>query len=85
MSMDVTKRFFSTAEAAELLGMSRVQVFRKIKAGEIPAQKVGRNFVIAAEDLLNAPLTDETKKQITRAVEKAAKEYGEAFKLLGKE
>lgn len=83
--MHELKKFFSTSEAAELLGISRVSIFRRIKAGEIPARKVGRNYIIATEDLFGAPLTDTSKKLIKEAVHKATNEYGEVFKLLSKE
>ncbi|MBU0578287.1 helix-turn-helix domain-containing protein [Patescibacteria group bacterium] len=38
--------FISTAEAAKILGISRVSVFNKIKSGDIKAVKVGRNYII---------------------------------------
>jgi len=40
------KEFYTTKELAELLGISRVAVFNRIKKGDIKAQKMGRNFVI---------------------------------------
>jgi len=45
------KKFISTTEAAKILGISTVAVFKKIKSGALPAQKVGRNYVIDAKDL----------------------------------
>ena len=45
------KDFYTTAELATLLGISRVAVFKKIKSGSIKAQKVGRNFVIFKKDI----------------------------------
>ncbi len=80
--------FVSTAEAAKILGVSRVTVFNKIKSGKIEATKVGRNFVIRKIDVLKASgelLTSGQKRNINRAVEKATKQYGETFKRLGKE
>lgn len=87
---DVTmvKKFLSTAEVARLLGISRVAVFKKIKAKEIRAQKVGRNFVIQQKDLpeiLGTVLSESKKKQITSAVKRVTKEYSETLRLLGKE
>ncbi len=82
------KKELSTNEVAKLLGVSRVAVFKKIKAGEIKAKKSGRNFVIEAKDLpeiLGAVLTKKKKQDIERSVEKTIREYGEALKLLGKE
>lgn len=82
------KEFFSTIEVAKIMGISRVAVFKKIKAGEIKAQKIGHNFVIAKKDLpeiLGRTLTSARKQAIEEAVKKTVKEYGEALKLLGQE
>ena len=80
--------FVSTSEAAKILGVSRIAVFNKIKTGKIPAMKVGRNFVIKKRDVLKAAgelLTSGQKRGINKAVERAAKQYGEVFRRLGKE
>ena len=82
------KKLLSTAEAARLLGISRVAVFKKIKKGEINATRVGRNFVIEKDELpnvLGTLLTERTRHEIDASVEKTVKEYGEALKLLGRE
>lgn len=81
------KKFLSTSQLAELLGISRVAVFKKIKRGEIKAKKVGRNFVIDASDfsdILKKTLSQKSKKDIDKAVHKLIKEYGETLRLLGK-
>lgn len=78
----------STTEAAKILGISRVAVFKKIKSGEIKAKKVGRNFVIAQEDIheaMGTALGASKKRTIEDSVRKSVKEYGEALRLLGKE
>ena len=80
------KNFLTTAELAKLLGISRVAVFKKIKKGEIKAEKIGRNFVIRKTDLgviLGKVLSKEDKSEIEKAVKKLVKEYGETLKLLG--
>jgi excisionase family DNA binding protein len=46
-----SKEFYTTKELANLLGISRVAVFNKIKKGDIKAQKIGRNFVIFKKDI----------------------------------
>lgn len=82
------KKLLSTAEVAKILGVSRVAIFKKIKSGEIKAQKIGRNYVIESADLstaLGAVLSLERKQEIERSVDKTVKEYGEALKMLGKE
>ena len=79
---------FTTADVAKLLGISRVAVFKKIKSGDIKAQKVGRNYVIRKADLpieLGGELTEQRKQIVSEAVEKTVREYGEALRLLGKE
>lgn len=82
------KHFFSTAEVAKMLSIDRVTVFRKIKSGEIKAHKVGRNFVIAVGDLpevLGTVVSKKQGKEINDAVKKAVRQYGETFRLLGRE
>lgn len=81
------RKFLSTTQLADLLGISRVAVFNKIKKGEIKAIKVGRNFVIDAEDfsdILKKSLSKKSKKEIDKAIHKLVKEYGETLRLLGK-
>lgn len=46
-----SKEFYTTKELAELLGISRIAVFNRIKKGYIKAQKMGRNFVIFKKDI----------------------------------
>lgn len=77
--------YISTIEAAEILGLSRTQVFRLAKAGRIPAVKIGRNFAIKKSDLgiFSGELTTVQKKELDKGVDKIYKEYGEALKKLG--
>lgn len=46
-----SKDYYTTAELAKILRVSRVAVFKKIKNGSIKAQKIGRNFVIFKKDI----------------------------------
>lgn len=81
-----SKRFLSTIELAEILGISRIAVFKKIKKGEIKAVKVGRNFVIDKKDLggiLEKSLSRKARIDIDKAVKRVIKEYAETLKLLG--
>jgi excisionase family DNA binding protein len=41
----------SVAQAAELLGITRQAVLKRIRAGRLPATKVGRNYVVPREAL----------------------------------
>ncbi|MBU1255895.1 helix-turn-helix domain-containing protein [Patescibacteria group bacterium] len=80
------KKFLTTTELAKLLGISRIAVFKKIKKGEIKAEKIGRNFVIHKKDLgiiLGKVLSKKDKLEIEKAVKKVIKEYGETLRLLG--
>ena len=83
-----SQKLFSTQEVANLLGISRVAVFKKIKNGEIEAEKIGRNYVIPAESLgviFDKELSDTAKTSISSSVDKVIDEYGETIKLLGNE
>lgn len=42
------KRFFTVAEAAELMGLSEPTVYRAIRAGEFPAIKIRGRYVVPA-------------------------------------
>ncbi|OGI27938.1 MAG: hypothetical protein A2359_00170 [Candidatus Moranbacteria bacterium RIFOXYB1_FULL_43_19] len=82
------KEFISTAELAKLLGISRIAVYKKIKAGKIKAEKKGRNYFIDRQylpEILDIALTSAKKEAITSAVKKTVEEYGQTLKLLGKE
>ncbi|MBU1682979.1 helix-turn-helix domain-containing protein [Patescibacteria group bacterium] len=78
--------FISTAEAAKILGISRVSVFNKIKSGDIKAVKVGRNYIIARDEIMDISkkggLSDRKKEEIDREVDRVVSEYGETLKLL---
>ncbi|MEK7596968.1 MAG: helix-turn-helix domain-containing protein [Patescibacteria group bacterium] len=79
---------YSTAEAATILRISRVEVFRRIKAGKINAQKVGRNYVVpynSVTDALGEGLGTDKRDEIDKVIDKASKEYEETFKRLSKE
>lgn len=85
---DKNKAYFTTAELAKLLNVSRVAIFKKIKSGKIKGFKIGRNYVIPTEEFLKAAgtfVSEERKDEIEKIVKKAVKEYGEALKLLGEE
>lgn len=82
------KEYFTVPELAQMLGISRVAVFKKIKSGEIKASKIGRNFAIPKEEfdgVLGRSLSERQKKTIEDGVGKTIKEYGKALELLGKE
>ena len=79
---------YSTLEVANILHLSRIEVFRKIKAGKIKAQKIGHSYVIpfeSIEDILGETIGTHKKEEIERVIDKALKDYGETFKKLSKE
>ncbi|OGQ04280.1 MAG: hypothetical protein A2W61_02940 [Deltaproteobacteria bacterium RIFCSPLOWO2_01_44_7] len=81
------KKYISAAEAAKRLGISRMQVIRKIKKGEIPAQKVGHTYAISEESLsgIFRTMTESEKKRIEEAVHLVIQQYGDVIRRLGKE
>ena len=84
----MNKKMYSTQEIANILHLSRIEVFRKIKAGKIKAEKVGRNYVIpheSVEEILGETIGTHKKEEIEKVINRAMKEYGETFKKLSKE
>ena len=81
------KNYISTTEAARILGISTVAVFKKIKKGIIPAQKMGRNYMIDPDKLglKSDTVSEQMRGEIRKAVKKVISEYGEALKKLGSE
>ncbi|OGN09351.1 MAG: hypothetical protein A3J46_04820 [Candidatus Yanofskybacteria bacterium RIFCSPHIGHO2_02_FULL_41_11] len=82
------KGLISTTELAKLLGISRIAVFKRIKSGKLEAKKIGRAYYINRNDLpavLGTVVSNKNKKDINEAISKAVKQYGETFRLLGKE
>jgi DNA binding domain, excisionase family len=80
------KDFYTTTEAAKILGVSRITVFNRIKIGKLEAKKFGRNYSIPASAL---PHKDETQNEknteLRQAVKRVVREYGTTLKKLGAE
>ena len=84
----VKEKYITIPQLAKLLGLSRIEVYRKVKKGQIPAVKIGRNYAISDRDIthiLGKQVSRQGKKRIDLAVRKTVKEYGELLKKLGKE
>lgn len=80
--------YFTIAQLAKILGISRIAVYKKVKNGQIKAIRIGRAFAIPKEclaDILGETLSEESKIEIDSAVRKTVKEYGETLKLLSRE
>lgn len=81
------KEFYSTSELAHILKVSRVAVFKRIQSGEIKAFKIGRNYVVSKEEILQVlglAVGESAKAEIDRVVKRAVDEYGETFRRLGR-
>lgn len=78
------KKLISTTETAELLGISRTAVLKRINKGDLKAKKIGRNFVIERNEI-HFSKDDATDEEIELIVKKVVKEYGETLRLLGKD
>lgn len=48
------REYYSIPEAAALLGLSRIAVFKKVKKGQLAALRFGRNWAVPAAALLPA-------------------------------
>jgi excisionase family DNA binding protein len=82
------RELITTTELAKILGISRIAVFKRIKRGQIKAIRVGKNFVIPKNSLLEVLgkiLSEKNKQEIEAAVKKTVKEYGQTLRLLGNE
>jgi excisionase family DNA binding protein len=82
------ENYSTIPKLAELLGVSRIAVYRRVKRGEIPAIKIGGIYVITDETvnhILCKKLTERRKRRIDDAVKKTVREYGEVLKKLGRE
>lgn len=82
------KEYYSTAELAKILSVSRITIFNRIKAKQIKAKKIGRNYIIAKTDiasLLSGEVSKSNEQILNRAIKKTVSDYGETLKLLGAE
>ena len=84
------KPYFSIAEVAKFLGISRTAVYNKVKKGQIEAIRIGRSFAISDETIKKlirsvkgTPLGEKKKKEIDKVVSRTIHEYGETLKKLG--
>ncbi len=80
--------YLTIPQLAEVLGISRIAVYRKVKKGQIKAVKIGRTYAVPQKQIaaiLGKTLRQQDKKEIDHAVKKTVKEYGQTLKLLGSE
>ena len=78
-------KYLSITDLAQIMGLSRVQVFRKIKAKQIPAEKIGNFYVIPRDYAasITGEMTKKDERTIKKGVARVIKEYGEVIKKLG--
>lgn len=62
-----------TTEAARILGISRIAVFKKIKKGHIEAYKVGRNYVIDRRSLTDVEVRSRSWQRASLKMEPSPK------------
>lgn len=83
-----TSNFLTVKELADILHVSRVTIFNRIKKGDLRAHLAGKTYLIPKDELagiLPGELDQQTKKEIDHGVAKVVADYGETLKLLGKE
>jgi excisionase family DNA binding protein len=65
-------QFVSVAQAAELLGLTRQAVLKRIRTGRLQAAKVGRNYIVPREAILPPQAAgDPVLAEIVRRLEEA--------------
>ena len=84
----VKEKYITIPQLAKLMGLSRIEVYRKVRKGQIKAEKIGNMYVITDKEvayILGEKTTAKDKSRIEKAVKKTVKEYGEVLRKLGKE
>ena len=84
----VNKKYMTIPQLAELLGLSRIEVYRRVRKGQIKAEKIGHMYVIKDKEvahILGKEMSSKNKRQVSHAVKKVVREYGEVLKRLSKE
>ena len=67
----VNEKYITIPQLAELLGLSRIEVYRRVRKGQIKAEKIGRMYVVKDKEvayILGKKLTAKDKGQIEKAV-----------------
>lgn len=80
--------FLTVKQLADILGVSRIAVWNKIKNRQLIATKAGKTYLIPKDQLvgiIDNNLSEEEKAKIKKGVSKVLHDYGETLKMLGKE
>ena len=86
--MSKKREYLTIPQLAKMLGISRIAVYRKVKKGQIKAQKIGRNYAIPSQAIgvsRSKSLSANAKKEIEAVIQRVVREYGETLRLLGRE
>ncbi len=81
-------KLMTIPQLAKQLGVSRNAVYKRVKNGNIRAERVGRNYLIRRQDaahLVPHQLTSTDKRRIDAAVGVVVDQYGKALEWLGRE
>jgi excisionase family DNA binding protein len=82
------EEYITIPQLAEILGVSRITIYNRVKNGEIEAIRIGRIYAIpkkSLSEILGETLNAKTKKLIDKAVRKTVREYGDVLIKLGNE
>jgi excisionase family DNA binding protein len=80
-----TVEYITLPQLAELLGISRIAVFKKVKKNQIKAIRIGKNYAIEksqVNSILGKELNSEDKLLINNVLNRLIQEQRELFKLL---
>ena len=80
-------KFLTIPQLAARLGLSRVAVYKKVKQGQIKAEKVGRVYAISAGEansVISGKATAADRKFLRKTVRKAVRQYGPVLEWLSK-
>lgn len=80
------KELLSVTDVSQLLGISRTHVLRKIQAGEIKAEKIGKSYIIRRKNLpgIHRPTDEMERKKVEEAIDKTMADFGEVIRKLGR-
>jgi excisionase family DNA binding protein len=68
------QEYLTIPQVAKILGISRIAVYKKVRSGQIKAQRIGRIYAIPRKKILGnieRKLTEKTKRRINATVRKA--------------
>jgi excisionase family DNA binding protein len=84
----MSEQFYTTAEVAKKLKLSRIAVFKMIRDGRLQAAQPGRSYHIPAsalEEVLGNVLSPDRAHWTMWLAEKISREFGSALERMGQE